>query len=256
MRLLQLVQRRAGIARRKAQRLIEQGEVRLDGQTLTNPFLEVDPETVRELEVRGRRVPLEPREPAVYKLYKPAGMLSSLYDPKHPNTVGRLLQRRGLGGQGLAIAGRLDRDAEGLLLLTNDGELVNLLTHPRYEVEKVYHVVIPRLLPYRHVYEMFRKMQRGVRDGGEVLRIRRGRIVERSRNRTVLELVLTEGKKHEVKRLIKHFKLPLERLVRVGHGPVALGKLRPGELKRLTTPERRALEALKKRLGSPSSGAR
>ena len=140
--------------------------------------------------------------------------------------------------------------------MTNDGELVNLLTHPRYEVEKVYHVAIPRLLPYRHIYEIFRKMQRGVRDGGEVLKIRRGRIVRRAKDHTVLELVLTEGKKHEVKRLIKHFKLPLERLVRVAHGPVTLGSLRPGELKRLTAKERAALESLKKRLYSTGSNAR
>lgn len=253
MRLLQLVQRQAGVARRKAQKLIEQGRVRVDGQTITHPFSEVDPAGIRELRVDGRNVPLEPPESVIYKLYKPRGMLSSLYDPKYPNTVGRLLRRRGLRGLGLAIAGRLDRDAEGLLIVTNDGELVNLLTHPRYEVEKVYRVTIPRVLSYRHIYELFRKMQRGVRDEGEWLRIRRGRIVRRGTDHTILELVLTEGKKHEVKRLVKHFRLPLTRLIRTAHGPVTLGSLAPGELKRLTERERRALEGLKARLHRSAS---
>ena len=99
MRLLQFVQRRAGVARRKAQQLIERGEVRLDGELVLNPFQEVDPEAVQELEVQGRQVPLERKEPVVYKLYKPKEMLSSLFDPKYPNTVGRLLSRGGCGAR-------------------------------------------------------------------------------------------------------------------------------------------------------------
>ncbi len=248
MRLLQLVQRQAGIARRKAKQLIEEGRVRVDGQTITNPFVEIDPAEVRELRVDGRNVPLEPPESVTYKFYKPRGMLSSLFDPHYPNTVGRMLRRKGLWGRGLAIAGRLDRDAEGLLLLTNDGELVNVLTHPRYEVEKVYRLIIPRVLPYRHVTEVLRKMKRGIWDEGDPLKVKRGRLAHRGPDYTELELVLTEGKKHEVKRLIKHFKLPLGKLVRVALGPVTLGSMEPGELRRVSAQEQRALETLKAKL--------
>ncbi len=247
MRLLQFVQRQAGIARRKAKQLIEQGRVRVNGQLIINPFLEIDPAEVRELRVDGREVPLAPPEPVIYKFYKPRGMLSSLFDPHYPNTVGRMLRRKGLWGRGLAIAGRLDRDAEGLLILTNDGELVNVLTHPRYEVEKTYRVTIPRVLPYRHLREMLLKMQKGVHDEGELLKIKRGRLAHRGPDYTELELVLTEGKKHEVKRLIKHFKLPITKLVRVAFGPVTLGSLKPGELRKVSAQERQALEQLKVR---------
>ncbi len=248
MKLLKLVQRQAGVARRKAIKLIQEGRVQLDGQIVTNPFLEIDPQSVKELRVDGRPVPLEPPETLVLKLYKPRGMLSSLYDPHHEHTVGRLLKRRGLWGRGLVIAGRLDRDAEGLLVLTNDGELVNVLTHPRYQIEKVYRVVIPRALPPRHLGEVLRKMRRGVRDPetGELLTIKQGRVVRQGEGCTEVELVLTEGKKHEVKRLIKHFKLPLGGLKRVALGPVRLGSLKPYELVPVSPQERRALERLKR----------
>lgn len=243
MRLLQFVQRQAGIARRKAKALIEWGRVTVNGELIRDPFLEIDPDEIRELRVDGRDISLTPPETVVYKYYKPRGMLSSHYDEYHRNTVGRMLHRKGL--RGFAVAGRLDRDAEGLLLITNDGELVNVLTHPRYEIEKVYHVRVPRMLPYRHVNEVLTKMQRGVEDDGDVLKIERGRLLHRGPDFTEFELVLTEGKKREIKRIWKHFRLPVTRLQRVTLGPITLGDLQPGVLRRVSANERRALERLK-----------
>lgn len=243
MRLLQLLQRQAGLSRRRAQALIQAGRVRVNGQKLTNPFLEVKPAEIHSLQLDGKDVPLAPQEPVVYKFYKPRGMLSSHFDPHHTNTLGRLLHRHGL--RGFSLAGRLDQDAEGLMLITNDGQLINLLTHPRYQIEKIYRVQVPRLLPYRHVREVLQKMSRGIDDGGDRLKIVRGRLVRRGANFTEVELVLTEGRKREIKRLFKHFRLPIERLVRVAIGPVSLGNLRPRELKRVSPKEERALKRLK-----------
>lgn len=243
MRLLQLVQRQAGIARRKAKALIEQGRVVVNGELVENPFLEIEPAEIKELRVDGRDISLIPPETIVYKFYKPRGMLSSHYDKYHRNTVGRMLHHKGL--RGFLIAGRLDRDAEGLLIITNDGRLVNVLTHPRYEIEKVYHVRVPRMLPYRHVSEVLKRMEKGVEDEGERLRIKRGRLLRRGPEFTELELVLTEGKKREIKRIWKHFRLPVIRLQRVALGPITLGDLGPGELRRVSTKERQALERLK-----------
>jgi len=243
MRLLKLVQRQCGIARRKAQALIAEGRVKVNGKLITNPFIEVEPKEIEELLVDGEEVSLTPVELAVYKFYKPRGMLSSHKDLHHRSTLGRVLERVGL--KGYVAAGRLDRDAEGLMLISNDGELINLLTHPRYQVEKVYRVWVPRVLPFRHAREVLWKMQRGVIDGGEELRAVRARLIRRYVDSTEFELVLTEGKKREIKRLFKHFRLPVMRLVRVAIGPILLRGLRPGELVRLSAKEQRLLRQFK-----------
>jgi 23S rRNA pseudouridine2605 synthase len=243
MRLLQIIQRQCGIARRKAQALIAEGRVAVNGEIITNPFLEVEPKDIEELLVDGEEVPLAPVELKVYKFYKPRGMLSSHRDLHHRNTLGRVLEKSGL--KGYVVAGRLDQDAEGLMLISNDGELINLLTHPRYQVEKVYRVWVPRVLPFRHAREVLQKMQRGIVDGGEKLKAVRGRLIRRYTDSTEFELVLAEGKKQEIKRLFKHFRLPVARLVRVAIGPITLGGLKPGEIVRLTSKEHRLLKRFK-----------
>lgn len=245
MRFVKFVQQRARISRRKSEALIKAGRVELNDEIVRNPFIEIDPEGVRALRVRGREIDPAAPEGAVYKFYKPRGMLSSHHDPHHKNTIGQVLRRYGL--EGYAIAGRLDRDAQGLVVLSNDGELVNRLTHPRYEVAKTYRVRVPRALPERHAREIVRKMERGVedREAGETLRIRRGRLVRAGEAFTEFELVLTEGKKREIKRLFKRFTLPVSRLVRIGLGPLTLGNLEPNELQRVDPGERRALGKLK-----------
>lgn len=241
IRLLQLLQRQAGVSRRRARALIEAGRVRLDGRVVSAPFLELDPARVRSLELDGRPVDLRPPEPGIYAFYKPRGMLCSRRDPHHRHAMGKILRKPEL--RGYNVAGRLDRDAEGLVLLTNDGALLHRLTHPRFGVEKVYHVVVPQLVRFRQAYDAFRQMRHGIRDAEERLRIVRGRLVRRAQAETVLELVLSEGRKHEVKRLCRHFGWPVARLIRVELAGVRLGQMRPGQLRPLSRAERRALEA-------------
>ena len=246
-RLLQWIQHQAGLSRRKAQELIAAGEVALDGRVVSDPFLRIRPESLRTVALRGHPLATVPPEPRIYRYHKPAGVLCSHDDPHAGNTVGRALRAEGFIGY--TWAGRLDRDAEGLLLVTNDGDLVQAFSHPRYRIEKTYHVWI-RKAPIRKVLERhLEQMQRGIEDAGETLRIVGGQVRE---GRPYVELRLAEGRKHEIKRLFGHFRLELVRLQRVSMGPIDLAdlpagafrRLRPDEEERAFTAARSALEGI------------
>ena len=231
-KLLLLIQRQAGVSRRKAQELILAGEVAIDNSPVTDPFLLIDPGTIGTLSLRGHPLSLQSPELRVYRYHKPKGMLCSHDDPHEGNTVGRILRSEGLIGY--SWAGRLDQDAEGLLLVTNDGVLLNQLSHPRYEVPKRYNVWLDRL-PHRAALDsMLHKMKEGIDDDGDRLRILSGKMVG---NPPHISLQLTEGRKREIKRLFAHFELAVVRLFRLSIGPVELGGLRPGTLERMTIAE-------------------
>lgn len=240
MRFLQFVQQQAGISRRNAKALIEAGRVKLNGTLTQTPFVEIEPHKVSSLEVDGSKIRIQKLQIGVYKYYKPRGMLCSFKDPHHHHAMGKVLRRPEL--KGYKIVGRLDRDAEGLLLLTNDGSLLNHLAHPRYQIEKVYHVLVPKVLRYRQTYDSFRQMQDGIVDEGETLKIVRGNVLKRTNTSTTLVMVLTEGKNHEVKRLCRRFGWYVKRLKRVEMGGVQLGKLKRGQLKKLLPEEIELLE--------------
>ncbi len=227
-KLLQWVQRQGGVSRRKAQELIEAGEVSLGGEPVRDPFLTLTAESIERLSLRGHPLSLEAPDLRVYRYHKPSGVLCSHDDPHYGNTVGRVLRAEGFIGYNWA--GRLDQDAEGLILLTNDGNLVHRLSHPRYRVEKTYRVWVDRLPPKPAMDRMLSEMQRGIIEQGEALRILSGRVEGRP---PFVRLTLTEGKKHEVKRLFSHFDLAVVRLVRVQIGPIELGRLAPGSIVRL-----------------------
>jgi 23S rRNA pseudouridine2605 synthase len=227
-RLLQWIQQQAGVSRRKAAELITRGEVAVNGRPAADPFLILSPDNARRLTLRGQPLPLERPEPRIYRFHKPAGMLCSHDDPFTGNTVGRLLRAEGFIGY--TWVGRLDQDAEGLLLLSNDGDLIQAFTHPRYEVEKTYHARFRPVPRADELQRMLGAMQNGIEDSGEVLRIRRGHIAGRP---PYAVLTLTEGRKHEIKRLLGHFHLSVDRLVRVSVGSVELGDLRAGAIERM-----------------------
>jgi len=235
-KLLQWVQRQGGVSRRKAQELIAAGEVSVDGQTITDPFLSLETQAIERLHLRGHPLSLEPPEARVYRYHKPAGVLCSHDDPHYGNTVGRILRAEGFIGY--AWAGRLDQDAEGLILLTNDGQLVHRLSHPRYEVEKVYRVWVSRLPPRPDMQRFLSEMQSGITDQEETLRILSGKVEGRP---PYVRLALCEGKKHEVKRIFAHFGLSVVRLRRVSIGPAMLGNLATGGIERLSPDEERSL---------------
>jgi len=232
MKLWRLVAEHAGLSRRKAQALIDAGEVELNGAGVREPFLTLETTTVETLRLRGHPICLTAPEHRIYKYHKPQGVLCSHDDPHTGNTLGRLLRAEGFIGY--TWAGRLDADAEGLVLLTNDGALVNRLTHPRYGVEKTYQVTVASLPPPREVTRLLEAMRRGIVDAGETLRITGGRLSGRPPRVIV---TLAEGRKHEVKRLFAHAGLTVARLRRVGIGPVRLGTLPPGDIARLDADE-------------------
>jgi len=238
-KLFRVLQVHAGLSRRKAQELVTSGEVSMDGEVVGDPFLTIDPGRVQTLRLRGHPISLVPPEHRAYRYHKPSGMLCSHDDRFCGNTVGRVMRAEGFVGY--TWAGRLDQDAEGLLLITNDGQLVQHLSHPRYEVRKTYHVWTEEALPSREVRRLLDAMRRGIVDREETLRIVDGTY---NPSRRQLTLTLTEGRKREIKRLIGHFGLHVSRLRRVAIGPIALGDLAEGALARIIGDDASALARL------------
>ena len=237
-KLLQWIQQQAGVSRRKAEELIDAGEVAVNGTVIGQPFEVFARDDIRRLTLRGHPLSVDPPEPRVYRYHKPAGVLCSHDDPFYGNTVGRILRTEGFVGY--TWIGRLDQDSEGLLLLTNDGSLVHTLTHPRYQVEKVYRVWLARMPKAPQMARILSRMKDGIVDDGDTLRALDGRVEGRPPH---VRLTLTEGKKHEIKRLFAHFDLPVKRLLRISIASANLGNLRPGRIERLGEDETARLRA-------------
>jgi 23S rRNA pseudouridine2605 synthase len=228
---LQRALARAGMGSRRAgEELIATGRVTVNGRAATLGD-RVDPSRDR-VEVDGVLVPLDP-ELRYHALNKPAGVTTTLGDPHaDPDLTGFLPQ-----GPRLFAVGRLDRETEGLLLLTNDGELANRLMHPRFGVEKEYLAEVDGRPSERHLGRLLRGVE--LEDGPA--RPVSARLVGRSGERSAIRLVLTEGRKREVRRMLAAVGLPVRRLVRVRVGPVRLGRLPPGEVRELSSDEVREL---------------
>lgn len=193
MKLMKIIQQQSGLSRRKSRQLIDEGEVEVNGEITTNPFLEIELEELDSLSLRGHPLATTPPSFRAYKYFKPPGVLCSHDDPHYGRTVGRILRSEGFIGY--RWAGRLDQDAEWLILLTNDGDLVHALSHPRYEVEKTYHIWVPRGLSHGRISHLIEQFMGGITDDGDELQAKQGNVVQKSSSHTQLELVLTEGKK-------------------------------------------------------------
>jgi 23S rRNA pseudouridine2605 synthase len=226
---LQKVLAAAGLgSRRSCEQLIEAGRVSVDGQVIREQGVRIDPQHA-VVEVDGARINV--RSDLVYlALNKPRGVLSAMSDDRGRPTVGDYVADR---EERLFHVGRLDADSEGLLLLTNDGELAHRLTHPSYEVQKTYLADVPG--PVRR--DLGRRLAAGVELDDGVVTVDRFRVVESAGGRVLVEVVLHEGRKHVVRRLLAAVDHPVSRLVRIAIGPVRLGALRPGTVRRLTQPE-------------------
>lgn len=224
---LQKVLARAGLGSRRAcEDLIRDGRVAVNGRTATLGD-RVDP-AVDEVTLDGGRVPLDP-ELRYFALNKPPGVVTTARDPQGRPDVSAYYPE----GARVFPVGRLDRESEGLLLLTNDGELANLLTHPRYRVEKEYLAEVegsPRPSDLRRLIE-------GVPLEDGLARAVRARTAARAKGRAAVRVVMTEGRKREVRRMLAAIGHPVGRLVRVRIGPVRLGRLRPGEVRPLDLSE-------------------
>ncbi len=233
---LQKVLAAAGIgSRRVCEDLIAAGRVSVDGVRVQEMGLRVDPATAI-VHVDGARINV--RDDLVYlALNKPRGVLSAMSDDRGRKTVGDLVADR---PERLFHVGRLDADSEGLLLLTNDGELAHQLMHPSFGVSKTYLATVPA--------PMGRSVARQLRDGVDLedgpAHVDSFRVVQTSGERAIVEVVLHEGRKHIVRRLLDAVGHPVQRLVRTSIGPVRLGGQRAGSLRELTREELAGLHQL------------
>ncbi|MGQ0670182.1 MAG: pseudouridine synthase [Actinomycetota bacterium] len=228
---LQRALARAGLGSRRAcEELIRQGRVKVGGR-VAELGDRVDPSSDRVV-VDGARVPIDP-ETRYFALHKPAGVVTTLRDPQGRADLSSFLPP----GPRVFPVGRLDRDAEGLLLLTNDGELANRLMHPRHGVEKEYLAEVEGTPTARHLA----RLRRGVELEDGPARSLRARASSGTGGRGAVRLVMGEGRKREVRRLLAAVGLPVRRLVRLRVGPVRLGATPPGALRELTVEEVRAL---------------
>jgi 23S rRNA pseudouridine2605 synthase len=215
----------AGVAsRRAAEEIVRAGRVTVDGEVVVDPARDVDDH--RAVTVDGRRV-TGAEERVVWAVNKPAGVVSTARDAHGRRTVVDLVDA---GGARLYPVGRLDADSTGLILLTNDGELANALTHPRYEVPKTYRVRVARApVSDRAV----RRLREGVQleDGLTApARVRR-------EGRDVLEITIHEGRNRQVKRMCEEVGHRVMALERIAFGPLRLGDLPPGGARRLSGSE-------------------
>jgi len=215
-------------SRRHCEDLIGEGRVEVDGEVVQRFGARVDPAR-QIIRVDGRRIPA--RHDLVYlALNKPPGVLSAMSDTRGRRTLGEFVGGR---PERLFHIGRLDYDTEGLLLLTNDGELAHRLAHPRYGILKTYLADVPGPLPR----DLGRRLTSGVMLEDGMVTVDRFRVVEQASGRALVEVTLHEGRKHVVRRLLAEAGHPVRRLVRTSIGPVRLGSLKPGTVRALTTAE-------------------
>jgi 23S rRNA pseudouridine2605 synthase len=226
---LQKVLASAGVAsRRKAEELIREGRVKVDGIVVREMGTRIDPEQA-VVHVDGTRVTT--RTDLVYlALNKERGVLSTMSDDQGRPHVGQMLEGR---SERLFHVGRLDMESEGLLLLTNDGDLAHRLTHPSYGVAKTYVAEVPGPIPK----DLGRRLRAGVELEDGPAKVDSFDVLDLHHNRAVVEVVIHEGRKHIVRRLLEAVDRPVSRLVRTQIGPIQLGHQRPGTLRKLNPVE-------------------
>jgi 23S rRNA pseudouridine2605 synthase len=233
---LQKVLARAGVAsRRVVEEMIDRGRISVNGETVRAQGRRVDPHTDR-IAVDGVRIEIRD-DRVTYALNKPAGVLTAMSDDRARPTVGDMV---GDLAPGLVHVGRLDQDTEGLLLVTNDGELAHRLAHPSYEVRKTYLAQVSGSVPR----DMGRRLRTGVELDDGAVAVDSFRVVDTHAGQSVVEIVLHEGRKHIVRRLLAHVGLPVSRLTRTAIGPIELQRMRSGSIRRLSRQEVGALEEL------------
>ncbi len=225
---LQKVLAAAGLgSRRQCEELITTGRVEIDRQVVTELGTRVDPAT-QQIRVDG--VALSRPKLVYYAVNKPVGVVCTSRDPSGRPRVIDLLPN---SEARLFAIGRLDMSSDGLILVTNDGELANRLTHPRYGVGKTYRVVVAGQ-PTREVLD---KLVRGVHLAEGIARAERVQVKSQRRDSTQLEMVLREGKNREIRRILAQVGHKVERLTRIAVGPVRLGDLPSGACRILTREE-------------------
>lgn len=233
-RIQKLIAQSGLCSRRKAETLIEEGRVALNGETVTTLGTKADRKDT--ITVDGAPITYEEKE--YFLFYKPEGCVSTTDDEKNRRTVLDFIDTTAR----VYPVGRLDYDTSGVLLLTNDGDLTNALTHPRNHIEKVYQVTVKGLLRK----ETSKKITRGIMLDGE--KTKRSKIHDVSYNTdsetTRLTFIVTEGKYHHVKRVFEAMGHPVLKLKRTRFAILTLEGLKKGESRRLTPHELKKLKLL------------
>jgi 23S rRNA pseudouridine2605 synthase len=234
MRLAKYLAHSGVASRRRSETLVAAGRVTVGGEVVTDPARDVDDRS--DVAVDGEPVEPEPRE--VWMLNKPLGVVSTAREPGRRQAVTELVSSK----RRLYPVGRLDADSTGLILLTNDGELANRLTHPRYGVERTYRAQLRRAPGERDLD----RLRRGVKlDDG---RTRPARV--RRAGKRGIEITIREGRNRQVRRMAETIRNEVVSLRRVGFGSLRLGRMQEGEARKLRAAE---VEALWKDAGVPVS---
>ena len=235
VRLQKLIAGSGLASRRKAEGLIAAGRVMVNGKIVTELGTRVNPER-DHVKVDGKH--LSAAQPFVYLiLNKPRNVVSTLDDPGGRTTVKDYL--RGVSVRVFPV-GRLDFDSEGLMLLTNNGDLAQALLHPRYHVPKTYLIKVKGVLTDEDIAQLEQgvRLEDGMTSPAQVKKVRK---VEAN---SWLEITIREGRKHQVKRMLESVGHPVIKLMRIRMGPLSLGHLEPGEFRFLTDREANALRQL------------
>ncbi len=241
----------AGVAsRRLADQLIAQGRVEVNGHVVSELGAKADPSR-DHIKVDGRRLKFSD-DRKYFLLYKPTGVVSTRSDPQQRETVIDVLQRLGIRGYFYPV-GRLDYDSEGLLLLTNDGEFAEVVTHPRHQLERAYEV---RVLGVPDAHEIDRLRKGVVIDGRRTLPagVTLKRVEKGPRGpEGIVEVVITEGRNRQVRHMCDSIGHPVVTLKRTRIGSLTIGTLRPGEAREVSLEEVSALA--KRSAGRPKTGS-
>lgn len=229
---LQKVLSQAGVAsRRVAERMIRDGRVEVDGAIVTELGTRVDPDNA-VIRVDGVRVLIDD-DLVYFAINKPKGMHSTMSDDRGRPCVGDLVEHRIRGTKNLFHVGRLDADTEGLLILTNDGELAHRLMHPSYEVPKTYLATVNGSVPKG----LGKRLREGIElDDGPVA-VDDFALVDAVPGKSLIRVTLHEGRKRIVRRMLAEVGFPVQELVRTDIGSVVLGDQRPGSIRVLTRKE-------------------
>ncbi len=236
-RLQKIIANSGYCSRRKAEQLIEDGKVFVNGEKVTS--LGTKASYSDQITVSGHNLKLENKEYIL--LYKPRGVITTTSDEKKRKTVMDLIETNNR----LYPVGRLDYDTSGLLILTNDGELTNLLIHPKSNVEKVYVAKIEGIVKS----ELIKKMCSGIIIDGKKTARAKAKIkkIDKRKNSSIVELIIHEGKNHQVKKMFEAIGYKVIKLKRERFGTLSLNGLKSGEYRHLTIKEVKTLYSLTKK---------
>ena len=223
MRINKYIAQNSNYSRRKADELIEQSRVEINNTIITTPGHIVDPEK-DTIKIDGETIRFDKYQKAYYKFYKPKGVVCSLNDDQGRRDISDIIPQN----QNLKPVGRLDKDSEGLLLLSNDGDFIYSHTHPKHNFEKEYIVE----LYGTPTTQQIKTLEKGIMLDG--YKLRPCKIIP-SENK--FRVILTEGRNRQIRKMFEFTKTPVKYLQRIRIGDIHLSDLQPGEVRKLTKTE-------------------